>query len=149
MLTFVSMASDYDCGVTAVANLIAYLADSDAQPIRANMTGQPSWWPAADFYDSPTRLAGHLQKLTGQIVGTLPAHDLMPCLVLVRTGWITWHWVAVFGMQASGKLFWHNGKSAWLGPLPTGWKISCCLAIGSTGKWPWWWQLWGKLVDWM
>ncbi len=149
MPTFATMTTDFDCEKTAIANLIAYLADGDAQPIKARIDGQPTWYPACDLWGSPTRVGGILQKLTGQIVGTVPAHDLMPCLVLVRTGLLTWHWVAAFGMQASGKLWWHNGKSAWLGPLPKEWTVSCCLGVGSTGKWPWWWQLWGKLVDWI
>lgn len=149
MPTYVKMAKDYDCGNTAAANLLAYLSGGDAAAIRDQMTGQPSWWPAADFYDSPTRMAKHLQKLSGQIVGTVPAHDLIPCLVLVRVGLMTWHWVAVFGLQPSGTLCWHSGKGLCMEPLPPEWKVSCCIAIGSTGKWPWWWQLWGKIVDWI
>lgn len=144
----ISMKKDYDCGRAAAANLAEKLTGRLATTIYGELTGQPTWWPACDLWDSPTRMVRHLERLLSRPVGVIAAHDLIPCVVLVRVDWRTWHWITCFGSTVEGKLIWHSGRGLTMEPLPEEWRIELAIAPGGE-RLSWGWRLWGTLTSWL
>jgi hypothetical protein len=114
-----------------------------------SITGQPSSGILADFWDSPTRIAGWCEKLTGSEMGLLDTHDAVPCIVLVRISWRVWHWVTVIGHAPDGRLLWHDGRQLIGGDMPSRYKIQLAMAIGGPEPMPWYYRLWGRLTSWI
>lgn len=137
----ISMRSDFDCLRVAAANLLFRTIGASTERTYEAINTQPGWWPACDLHDSPTRAIKWLDKISGKAHGVVDGSE--PHIALVHVGSILgYHWVFVDGEV------WHSGKGLTREPIPGEWTVVLRIGQGG-GSLPWYWRLWGKLVDWI
>lgn len=147
----VSMQRVSDCGPVAMANYLEAAIGSSAESaynrIMTEFKFPKDDGLVADLWDSPPRHFKVLEAITGQRVGVVEGFNAStsgPCVVLLRLGLISYHWVCLYNGGV-----WFDGKRVTSDTFENrfpGARVVMAYSLGVSGRLPWYWSLWWGLT---